>query len=70
MRGGVAEIKRHCALRGAQTRGSHCALGAAYPFRGDVVRVLGTSARVRFADGETHDIAFNQPLRIIGSYEP
>jgi hypothetical protein len=44
--------------------------GAAYPFRGDVVRVLGTSARVRFADGETHDIAFNQPLRIIGSYEP
>ena len=26
MRGGVAEIKRHCALRGAQTRGSHCAL--------------------------------------------
>ena len=26
MRGGVAEIKLHCALRGAQTRGSHCAL--------------------------------------------
>ena len=26
MRGGVAEIKRHCALRGAQTRGSLCAL--------------------------------------------
>ena len=44
--------------------------GAAYPFRGDVVRVLGTSARVRFADGDTHDVAFNQLLRIIGSYEP
>ena len=44
--------------------------GAAYPFCGDVVRVLGTSARVRFADGETHDFAFNQLLRIIGSYEP
>ena len=42
--------------------------GAAYPFRGDVVRVLGTSARVRFV--ESHDIAFNQLLRIIGSYEP
>ena len=26
MRGGVAEIKRHCALRGAQRRGSHVAL--------------------------------------------
>ena len=26
MRGGVAEFKRHCALRGAQTRGSLCAL--------------------------------------------
>ena len=44
--------------------------GAAYPFRGDVVRMLGTSARVRFADGESRDIAFNQLLRIIGSYEP
>ena len=43
---------------------------AAYPFRGDVVRVLGTSARVRFTDGETHDVASNQLLRIIGSYEP
>ena len=44
--------------------------GAAYPFRGDVVRVLGTSARVRFANGDTHDVAFYQLLRIIGSYEP
>ena len=26
MRGGVAETQRHCALRGAQTRGSLCAL--------------------------------------------
>jgi hypothetical protein len=44
--------------------------GAAYPFRGDVVRVLRTSARVRFADGGTLDVAFNQLLRITGSYEP
>ena len=44
--------------------------GAAYLFRGDVVRVLGTSARVRFADSDTHDVAFNQLLRIIGSHEP
>ena len=44
--------------------------GAAYLFRGDVVRVLGTSARVRFADGDTHDAAFDQLLRIIGSHEP
>ena len=35
-----------------------------------VVRVLGTSARVRFADGDTHDVAFDQLLRITGSYEP
>ena len=44
--------------------------GAAYLFRGDVVRVLGTSARVRFADGDTHGVAFNQLLRIVGSYKP
>ena len=44
--------------------------GAAYPFRGDVVRVLRTSARVRFADGGTLDVAFNQLLRITGSYKP
>ena len=44
--------------------------GAAYPFRGNVVRVLGASARVRFADGDTHDVAFDRILRIVGSYEP
>ena len=29
-----------------------------------------SSARVRFADGGTLDVAFNQLLRITGSYEP